>query len=518
MEIISLKRNESGTFSTREFAAYEITYRAKEGDEIATLTVSENTSHGKAIKDATIKLNRNQMTRDELLKIVITAVEENSAAIVGIVLDELSEDTSSEAISSRIRLVNNSYLEISGNRITGALAEHLMALIRQRRKDPKLVKNDDWRSLVSFTELLFDNVNPEIRDQLYNWMQYQIRNGRLTLTPEGKFIGYKGLNSNFGSIHAGPGIVNGVSENGHLDNSPGNVIEVDRDYVDPDRTSYCSTGLHVGSYDYAQGFGQIVVTVEVDPRDVVSVPDDYNGQKLRSCKYRVIEQVDSELASFSVDFSDPVSEEVAADETPFVEPVSASNKYTKETFAGVESIPEVVYNSDGEDKTYTDFRVSSVKDNSITGVHSDGWATFKFNKIVSTSLDEKNVLNAAEIFADAVKTSSTIKSVVINAITSEGINKITVNDVTVKSVDSESALLKYEDGWVRVGYENVLSIDDNGNEQQSFAVNDQYAKVVYKGTDYYNVKVQKVNSDRILVTCSVGFRSFLIDSIESTEK
>ena len=44
--------------------------------------------------------------------------------------------------------------------------------------------------------------------------------------------------------------------------------------------------------------------VEVDPRDVISVPNDYDGQKLRACKYKVIKEVKSELEDFTLNFEE----------------------------------------------------------------------------------------------------------------------------------------------------------------------------------------------------------------------
>jgi hypothetical protein len=56
----------------------------------------------------------------------------------------------------------------------------------------------------------------------------------------------------------------------------------------------CSAGLHVGTYDYALRFTRFVIEVLVDPRDVVSVPTDCNDQKMRTCKYLVMDHVTEE--------------------------------------------------------------------------------------------------------------------------------------------------------------------------------------------------------------------------------
>ena len=75
---------------------------------------------------------------------------------------------------------------------------------------------------------------------------------------------------------------------GKFDNTPGRVHEMKRNDVDDDARVACSNGFHVGSLEYATGFGPKCVIVEVDPADVVSVPFDCDGQKMRVSKYRVV--------------------------------------------------------------------------------------------------------------------------------------------------------------------------------------------------------------------------------------
>jgi len=61
-----------------------------------------------------------------------------------------------------------------------------------------------------------------------------------------------------------------------------------RQDVDENPDNYCSAGLHIGSWAFAKGVGARVVLVEVDPADVVSVPNDHNAQKCRVEKYKVL--------------------------------------------------------------------------------------------------------------------------------------------------------------------------------------------------------------------------------------
>ena len=71
-----------------------------------------------------------------------------------------------------------------------------------------------------------------------------------------------------------------------------------RNNVCDDHNQGCSVGFHAGSLQYASTFGggeSILLIVEIDPADVVSVPSDCNCQKLRTCKYTVVAKYDGPL-------------------------------------------------------------------------------------------------------------------------------------------------------------------------------------------------------------------------------
>ena len=73
----------------------------------------------------------------------------------------------------------------------------------------------------------------------------------------------------------------------------GEKPSMDRSEVDPDPDHTCSRGLHVGSMEYidsAYHAGRVVF-VAFWPRDVVSVPVDYNGSKMRVCAMEVLDDV-----------------------------------------------------------------------------------------------------------------------------------------------------------------------------------------------------------------------------------
>lgn len=131
--------------------------------------------------------------------------------------------------------------------------------------------------------------NPSHRaiNEMYNFLEHK----GMPLTLSGKFIAYKGVRTDFWSISGNVKTVvlqGNVDSQGRILNTIGATIEVERSSVDDDFRNHCSAGLHVGSLAYAKGWGQRVLLVEVDPADVVSVPDDCQCQKLRCCKYTIV--------------------------------------------------------------------------------------------------------------------------------------------------------------------------------------------------------------------------------------
>lgn len=61
--------------------------------------------------------------------------------------------------------------------------------------------------------------------------------------------------------------------------------------IDKNPNNTCSHGLHVATKAYAEGFlrsGGAIFLVEVDPRNIVSVPTDYNFMKVRCSEYKII--------------------------------------------------------------------------------------------------------------------------------------------------------------------------------------------------------------------------------------
>lgn len=161
---------------------------------------------------------------------------------------------------------------------------------------------DEAKSVVAFAKKLDKNPGEHCKDAMIEWL---LHNPSLTFTEDGNIIGYRAVNSNFGSKHRGYGIVNGVEyEDSSLDNSPGNVLEFPRAMVDADTSTHCSIGLHVGTWGYALRYGQAGdkrIAVEFSPADVVSPPSDARQEKIRVSKFTVICEVSSPLDDFIID-------------------------------------------------------------------------------------------------------------------------------------------------------------------------------------------------------------------------
>ena len=131
--------------------------------------------------------------------------------------------------------------------------------------------------LVLFMENLMTNPSKRAVTELYGFLE----KNNLPITPDGCFLAYKKVRGNYFDVHSGT-----------MDNSVGNLVEMERNEVDDNKDNTCSTGLHFCGQSYLSHFGgERVVIVKINPADVVSIPSDYNDAKGRACRYLVIGEV-----------------------------------------------------------------------------------------------------------------------------------------------------------------------------------------------------------------------------------
>ena len=196
-------------------------------------------------------------------------------------------------VSPRVRF-DKSGLYFDGDLVNSTLAEHILRLLKE--------DNGGWRPFVNFLEKLYTNPSEQSRESLYSWIAGRMQGGKITITQDGDFLAYKGVQSRADgtpeSVFRGKAIVNGQVVEGHIPNVVGSILEMPRSEVDANTFVGCSTGLHVGTWNYAKDWARgAMLTIKVNPRDVVSVPNDSETQKMRVCRYEVLNVTDVEYTA-----------------------------------------------------------------------------------------------------------------------------------------------------------------------------------------------------------------------------
>jgi hypothetical protein len=130
--------------------------------------------------------------------------------------------------------------------------------------------------LVAFMDNLHTNPSFRAVNELYGFLE----KNSLPITPDGCFLAYKKVRNDYMDIHSGT-----------FNNSVGYICEMERNEVDDNQNNTCSKGLHFCSQEYLPNFGgsdSRTMILKINPRDVVSIPTDYNNSKGRACRYEVI--------------------------------------------------------------------------------------------------------------------------------------------------------------------------------------------------------------------------------------
>lgn len=182
--------------------------------------------------------------------------------------------------------------------------------------------------LVKFMENLMENPSKRSVNELYGFME----NNDLPLTDDGHFLAYKKINGDYLDVHSKTvlnkpaqymtkeemstlpltvgsrkevvvDIVNGVT-----------TVSMERNQVDDDQNRHCSDGLHFCSRSYLNSFpGDRIVILKINPRDVVSIPTDYNNSKGRCNQYMIIDEIDKDKvdAAFKKAIQDKADKEAS---------------------------------------------------------------------------------------------------------------------------------------------------------------------------------------------------------------
>mgnify|MGYP000352453636 CR=1 FL=1 len=160
--------------------------------------------------------------------------------------------------------------------------------------------------LVLFMENLQTNPSYRAVEELYGFLE----KNTLPITPDGYFLAYKKVNSEYKDIHSGtvsnklaaaftdeekaamPLVSGKKKEVKVYIDGDSTVVEMPRNKVNDNKDQTCSEGLHFCSQSYLRHFGNgstdHVMILKINPRDVVSVPSDYNDSKGRCCRYEIV--------------------------------------------------------------------------------------------------------------------------------------------------------------------------------------------------------------------------------------
>lgn len=154
-------------------------------------------------------------------------------------------------------------------------------IISEMNKDIHNKQNPDLQNLMNFfARCVQHNISTDVVIQMYEFLKHN----DIVILPDGSIQGWKYLHKR-DDIY-----LDDYSKT--IVNTEGSYVSMPREEVDSDPNQTCSKGLHIGAWGYVKEHSSIAKVI-VNPEDVVSVPIDYEGMKLRCCKYYIHEILDN---------------------------------------------------------------------------------------------------------------------------------------------------------------------------------------------------------------------------------
>ena len=151
---------------------------------------------------------------------------------------------------------------------TGDPLLEMIALLQK-----KGILDNNIEPVKPFLRNMLENPFIQATQEIYEYC----RNMDFEITPDGCFLAYKRVRADLGSLHDG----------GKTKHVIGEYTEVE--HFDTNRRNHCSNGLHFCAKSYLMGYGgDVTIIVKVNPKDVVSIPEDYNFAKGRCRRYLTV--------------------------------------------------------------------------------------------------------------------------------------------------------------------------------------------------------------------------------------
>lgn len=144
---------------------------------------------------------------------------------------------------------------------------------------------DKVARLVKFMDKVYQNPSAKLvqSGRIFEFMAY----ADIEIDQDGDILVYKSVRGNYMDKHSGT-----------ISNKPGTIVRMTRSFVNDDNSSLCSYGLHVCSLAYLRqcfgNMGQRVVRCKLNPKDIVSITNDYGSSKIRCCEYLVLDDYTTE--------------------------------------------------------------------------------------------------------------------------------------------------------------------------------------------------------------------------------
>ena len=200
-----------------------------------------------------------------------------------------------EMLHNQAKVLLNNKVSIQGDKLTIETDEDAESLSLDKDQGNKLTVDlgtaDESDPIIAFIKLLKDKgtIDTEI-ERIKPFLQNVFENPFIDavqeiyeyckamdfeITEDGCFLAYKYVNENLTSCH-----------DGKTKHAIGEYTEVKK--FDTDRRNLCSNGLHFCSKSYLSSDNRTIIVVKINPKDVVSIPTDYNYAKGRCRRYMMV--------------------------------------------------------------------------------------------------------------------------------------------------------------------------------------------------------------------------------------
>ena len=196
------------------------------------------------------------------------ALKSKNYSSLGLLLDipELIEVKSGGKVQ-----VTDGIVYYNGEEVHNALSDRIIGLIAD---------NLPVDFMIQFLENMVENPSKTAVDELYLFLEHN----SIPVTEDGCFLAYRRVTEDYLDFYTKS-----------VDNSIGATPSMFRNMVDDKRDKVCSSGYHFCSFAYLpyyHGQDGRVVIVKINPKDVVSIPSDYDNAKGRCCAYEVVGEAD----------------------------------------------------------------------------------------------------------------------------------------------------------------------------------------------------------------------------------